>query len=56
MSLGDKIDNATEDLQGKAKEAAGSANGDESLRQEGKTDQGKASLKKAGENLKDAVS
>lgn len=55
MGLGDKIDNATQDMKGKAKEAAGSAQGDEDLRKEGKGDQTKASVKKAGEDVKDAV-
>jgi uncharacterized protein YjbJ (UPF0337 family) len=54
MGLGDKIDNAAEDAKGKAKEAAGKAKDDESLEAEGRGDQGKADLKKAGENIKDA--
>lgn len=54
MGLDDKISNKAEDAGGKAKEAAGTAHGDEELRQEGKTDQKKSSLKDAGENIKDA--
>jgi len=54
MGLGDKIDNAAEDLKGKAKEAAGKAQDDPSQEAEGKADQGKADLKKATENVKDA--
>ncbi|WP_370619522.1 CsbD family protein [Mumia sp. Pv 4-285] len=54
MGLDDKIKNATEDLQGKAKEASGKARGDESQEAEGKADQSKADVKKAGENVKDA--
>ncbi|MGZ5368497.1 CsbD family protein [Aeromicrobium sp.] len=54
MGLGDKIDNATEDAKGKAKEAAGKAKDDESLEAEGRGDQAKSDLKKAGENIKDA--
>jgi uncharacterized protein YjbJ (UPF0337 family) len=54
MGLGDKIDNAAEDAKGRAKEAAGKARDDESLEAEGKGDQTKAHLKKAGENVKDA--
>ncbi len=54
MGLDDKISNKVEDAGGKAKEAAGTAQGDEKLRQEGKTDQQKSSLKDAGENIKDA--
>jgi uncharacterized protein YjbJ (UPF0337 family) len=54
MGLGDKIENTTEDMQGKAKEAAGKATDDERLEAEGKTDQSKADLKQAGEKVKDA--
>ncbi|MBH0115275.1 CsbD family protein [Salinibacterium sp. NG253] len=56
MSASDKIENAAEDLTGKAKEAAGKATNNEKLEAEGNADQAKASLKKAGENVKDAVS
>lgn len=54
MSAGDKIQNAAEDLGGKAKEAFGKATDDDSKVAEGKTDQSKADLKNAGENVKDA--
>lgn len=54
MGTDDKIQNAGEDLGGKAKEATGRATGDESLEAEGQTDQSKANLKKAAENVKDA--
>lgn len=54
MSLGDKINNATEDVQGKVKEKVGDAKGDDGLKAEGKSDQASASVKKAGENVKDA--
>lgn len=54
MGTDDKIRNAGEDLGGKAKESAGRATGDESLEAEGKSDQSKASIKKAAENVKDA--
>lgn len=53
MGLDDKISNAAEGVAGKAKEAAGKAKGDERLEAEGKTDQAKADVKKAGENVKD---
>lgn len=56
MGLDDKIGNKTEDLGGKAKETAGKATGDDSLKNEGKGDQAKAGLKGAVENVKDAVS
>lgn len=54
MGLDDKIDHATQDLGGKAKEAAGKANDDPGLEAEGKTDQATADLKQAGEKVKDA--
>ncbi|SER19788.1 MULTISPECIES: CsbD family protein [Micrococcaceae] len=54
MGLDDKIDNAAEKMGGKAKEGAGAATDDESLRAEGKMDQSKADLKQAGEKIKDA--
>lgn len=56
MGMDDKIENKTEDLKGKAKEAAGGATDDEDLEAEGKTDQTKSSLKDAKENVKDAFS
>ena len=54
MGIGDKIDNKSEDLAGKAKEATGKATDDEDLQSEGKSDQTKADLKQAGEKVKDA--
>lgn len=54
MSATDKAKNKIEDLAGKAKEAVGSATGDDSTRNEGRTDQAKSSLKDAGEKVKDA--
>ena len=54
MGIDDKVKNAAEDAAGKAKEAAGKVTGNESLEAEGHADQTKASLKKAGENVKDA--
>lgn len=53
MSAKDKINNAAEDLGGKAKETAGKVSGNESLEAEGKADQAKAHVKKAAENVKD---
>ncbi len=53
MALGDKIQNAAEDLAGKAKEAAGKATDNDRLAAEGHVDQSKASAKKAGEDVKD---
>jgi uncharacterized protein YjbJ (UPF0337 family) len=40
-------------LKGKVKEVAGAATNDRSTENEGKLDQAKGNLKKAGENLKD---
>lgn len=54
MSLGDKIKNATQGAVGKAKEGVGDAKGDDQLKAEGQTDQGKAQAKKVGEDVKDA--
>jgi uncharacterized protein YjbJ (UPF0337 family) len=54
MATGDKINNAAEDLKGKAKEATGKVTDNEKLEAEGKADQAKANIKKAGENVKDA--
>jgi uncharacterized protein YjbJ (UPF0337 family) len=54
MGTNDKINNEADDLKGKAKEAIGKATDDEELTAEGKGDQAKADLKKAGENVKDA--
>ncbi|MFE5294431.1 CsbD family protein [Isoptericola sp. NPDC056618] len=55
MGTGDKARHAAEDAAGKAKEAAGRATDNEKLEAEGQADQKKASLKKAGENVKDAL-
>ncbi len=54
MGFKDKIENTADDLQGKAKEATGKAQNDHSKEAEGKMDQTKADLKKAGESVKDA--
>ncbi len=54
MSDADKVENKGEELKGKAKEAAGSAVGNESLEAEGKGDQAKGNVKQAGEKIKDA--
>lgn len=54
MGIGDKIENATDKLSGKGKEAHGKATDDKSLEAEGRGDQSKADVKDAGENIKDA--
>ena len=53
MGIADKAANAADKAAGKAKEAAGQAAGDERLEAEGHADQSSASLKQAGENVKD---
>ena len=53
MSAADKIKNTAEDLAGKAKEAVGNLTDNDKLVAEGKADQTKADVKKAGENVKD---
>ena len=53
MSAADKIKNAAQDLQGKAKEAVGNITNDDQKVAEGQADQAGASAKKAGENVKD---
>ncbi|TFB48139.1 CsbD family protein [Cryobacterium tagatosivorans] len=53
MSEADKIKNAAQKAVGRLKESAGKIAGDKSLEAEGKTDQAKASLKQAGEHVKD---
>ena len=54
MGLGDKIENAKDDLVGKAKEGTGKVTDNERLEAEGKADQTKSDLKQAGEKVKDA--
>ena len=54
MSRDDKVDNKTQELKGKVKEAAGHTVGNERLEAEGKKDQTAGSLKNAGEKIKDA--
>jgi uncharacterized protein YjbJ (UPF0337 family) len=53
MGFTDKAKNAAEDIAGKAKEQVGKVSGDKETEGEGKKDQAKSSLKKAGENVKD---
>ena len=56
MGIDDKAENKTEDLKGRAKEAAGSVTGNDDLKNEGRADQAESSIKQAGEKVKDAVS
>lgn len=55
MGLTDKARNTAQDAKGKVKEAAGKTTDNHRLEAEGKADQAKASLKQAGENVKDAL-
>ncbi|MGH3973927.1 MAG: CsbD family protein [Pseudonocardiaceae bacterium] len=54
MSMQNKIKHTAEVLAGKAKEAIGKVSGNEQLRIEGKLEQGKGNLKRAGDKVKDA--
>ncbi|CAM3205213.1 CsbD family protein [Mycobacterium intermedium] len=54
MSAQDKLKNKIDDVGGKAKEALGKATNDPHVENEGRGDQAKASLKDAGEKVKDA--
>ena len=55
MGTDDRLNNAAEDLTGKAKEGWGKATDNEQLEAEGKMDQGKAAVKDKVEDVKDAV-
>ena len=55
MGIDDKAENNSQDLKGRAKEAAGSITGNDDLKNEGRGDQAEASAKQAGEKVKDAV-
>ncbi len=55
MGLKDKIDNAAENVAGKAKEAVGRGTDDKDMQAEGQADQASSKIKTAGENVKDAV-
>lgn len=54
MSMSDKARHSADEWVGKGKEAAGKATGDEELEREGRVDQAKAHVEKAGDALKDA--
>lgn len=55
MGLGDDIKHNMEDLKGKTKEAVGDATDNERLQAEGVADQASAKVKKAGDDVKDAL-
>ncbi|GAA4401017.1 CsbD family protein [Ornithinibacter aureus] len=54
MGIGDKIENAKDELVGKGKEAAGEVTDNERLEAEGRVQQAEADVKQAGEKVKDA--
>lgn len=56
MATDDKINNITDKLAGKVKDAAGDVTDDSSLKAEGKADQATANAKQTGEKAKDAAS
>jgi uncharacterized protein YjbJ (UPF0337 family) len=55
MGTRDRASNKLQDSKGKVKETVGSAVGNKDLKNKGKTDQAKAGLKDAGEDVKDAA-
>jgi uncharacterized protein YjbJ (UPF0337 family) len=55
MGLDDDIKHNMEDMKGKAKEAVGDATDNERLQAEGVGDQASAKMKKAGQDVKDAL-
>lgn len=55
MSAENKAKNAAQDVKGKIEEGVGRVTGDDQKVAEGKADQFAANVKKAGENIKDAV-
>ncbi len=55
MGADDKAKNAAQDVGGKIKEGVGKATGNDSKVAEGRAEQTSAKVKKAGENIKDAV-
>ena len=54
VGLDDKVKHQATDAKGKAKEATGAVTGNDSLKAEGKDDQGQAKAKEAGRHAKEA--
>ena len=54
MGIGDKIENAKDELVGKGKEASGKVTDNERLEAEGRAQQAEADVQQAGEKVKDA--
>jgi uncharacterized protein YjbJ (UPF0337 family) len=55
MGLDDDIKHNAEDVKGKVKETVGDATDNERLQAEGVADQASAKVKKAGQDVKDAL-
>jgi uncharacterized protein YjbJ (UPF0337 family) len=55
MGLSDDIKNTAQDLTGKAKETIGKVTDNDKLVAEGKADQAAATVKKAGQDVKDKL-
>jgi len=55
MGLDDDIKHNAEDMKGKVKEKVGDATDNERLQAEGLADQASAKVKKAGDDVKDAL-
>ena len=55
MGMDDKVGNKAEQAAGKVKETVGDATDNESLENEGKSDQAEASVKESVEKMKDAA-
>lgn len=55
MGLDDDIKHNAEDVKGKVKEKVGDATDNERLQAEGMADQASAKVKKAGQDVKDAL-
>ena len=55
MGAVDKSKNTAQRAEGKIKETAGKATGNERLRRQGKVDQMKGKIKQTGEKIKDAL-
>ncbi len=55
MGTKDRASNNAQDVKGRVKEAVGSITGNDDLKNKGKTDQTKAAMKDAGEDVKDAA-
>ncbi len=53
MSFTDKVKDKAQELEGKAKQAAGGATGDRSLQAEGVKDEKSGQVKQVGEKIKD---